>query len=222
MYPELKITEDGSHTLYLPELAEHYHSVHGAIQESMHVFIKAGLEIIDKRPISVFEVGMGTGLNVLLSAFWAISADVMLSYHTCEPYPLPAAIYRQLNYPGRLNKTEASDIFQKIHESPFGEEIPIHPNFILLKTDEEIQSCDLQPSSYDLVFFDAFAPEVQPELWNEPVFQKLAVAMKPGGVLVTYSAKGQVRRNLKAAGLTVERLPGPPGKREMIRARKAG
>jgi tRNA U34 5-methylaminomethyl-2-thiouridine-forming methyltransferase MnmC len=220
MHPDFIITEDGSHTLYMPDLAEHYHSIHGAIQESNHVFIKAGLDFIDQPPVSVFEVGMGTGLNALLTALWALKKRVKIAYHALEPFPLPAAIYSKLNYPTILKVPEAEELFLKIHKSPFGEEILVNNNFSLLKTEEKIERCHLQPLSYDLVFFDAFAPEIQPGLWEEVVFQKLADAMKPGGILVTYSAKGQVRRNLQSTGLLTERLPGPPGKREMLRARK--
>ncbi|MEF8753291.1 MAG: tRNA (5-methylaminomethyl-2-thiouridine)(34)-methyltransferase MnmD [Accumulibacter sp.] len=217
---QLVATDDGSHSLYLPTFDEHYHSSHGALQESLHVFIGSGYGAAAHLPrpaLRVLEVGFGTGLNALLT--WARSRSGLLqvAYTALEPYPLDEQCVGRLNYPERLPEVDARAVFETIHRC--GWEVPqrIDEHFNLLK----LGCCfsDFEPEGhFDLVYHDAFSPAVQPELWTRDVFAKLAGCMSPGAVLVTYCAKGEVRRHLRSVGLTVERLPGPPGKREMTRA----
>ena len=215
---EIKKTEDGSHTLYVPELDEHYHSAFGAIRESMHVFIHAGLMHFDQKEISILEIGFGTGLNALLTAIE--SRDQQIKYWGIEAHPLQDEIIKKMNYP-QLIPFDGSDlIFDKIHEADWGQETTITENFILSKFHSKIQETILPENTFNAIYFDAFAPDVQPELWTEEIFKKIHAAMKPGGVLVTYSSKGLVKQNLRAAGFTVKRLPGPLGKKHMVRAEK--
>ncbi len=216
----LVTTDDGSHSFYLPTLDEHYHSTHGALQESLHVFIGSGYGAAARLPrpaLRVLEVGFGTGLNALLTWERSRSAPLRVAYTALEPYPLDEQCVRGLNYPEQLPEAGARVAFETIHRC--GWEMPqqIDGHFSLLK----LRCCfsDFEPEGdFDLVYHDAFSPAVQPELWTRDVFAKLAGCMSPGAVLVTYCAKGEVRRHLRSVGLTVERLPGPPGKREMTRA----
>lgn len=215
----VKKTNDNSHTLYHPELDEHYHSIHGAHQESVHVYIAMGLEAHQKNSaLRVFEMGFGTGLNVLLAQEFAEKHQRPIAFTSVEKFPLPLDISGQLNF----GKTaQSADIYQKLHTAPWEQPIKISPYFTLTKIAADVMDVVLT-SSFDVVFYDAFGPRVQPELWELPIFEKLYGLMAPGGILVTYCAKGQVRRNMQAAGFRVERLPGPPGKREMLRAIKEG
>lgn len=216
---ELKITEDGSSTLFVPELNEHYHSTHGAIQESNHVFIEAGLNQIKKDSIRIFEMGLGTGLNCLLTL---ISTEKKyIEYLGIETNPLPTATIECLNYPAILKLTdEQSEQFRSIHQSEWDAEIPLRSNFVFKKKLIDIAECK-PTQKFDLIYFDAFAPDVQPMLWTESIFKNMFEMLDIDGVLVTYCAKGSVRRIMKASGFTVERIPGPPGKREMLRATKS-
>lgn len=214
----LKITEDGSHTLYVPELNEHYHSIHGAVQESMHVFIKSGLHYFKhKKELSIFEAGFGTGLNALLTLAECENTRQIINYTSIEKYPITNNEIEALNYhdlvPG------FSQEFKKLHTAPWESFAKITSNFKLLKVENDLVNYE-HATNYDLIFFDAFAPDLQPDLWSEKIFSALYQHLKPGGVLVTYSAKGFVKRNLKASGFTITKIPGPPGKREMIRAFK--
>ena len=216
---ELVVTGDGSHSLYVPALKEHYHSTFGAISESKHVFIEAGLSgFKDGSSIEVFEVGFGTGLNAFLTLIEAGKRDLTVRYTAAEPYPPERSILRMLNYPEITNHGRNIPGLEILHDLPSGIMGKVTPYFSLKKVQEKLEDLALPMQAFDLVCFDAFGPDVQPELWTEEIFRKLAMAMKPGGVLVTYSAKGSVRRALKSAGFRVEKLPGPPGKREMTRA----
>jgi tRNA U34 5-methylaminomethyl-2-thiouridine-forming methyltransferase MnmC len=218
---ELVITGDGSHTLFVPGLKEHYHSTFGAIQESMHVFIEAGLLSIGDIPeINILEIGFGTGLNALLTLAVSQNRGVKVNYDAVEPFPLTDTILKQLNYGDNELVHPFSDQFNLFHQAAYNEIVPITPAFSLRKIKEGIEVGDLPDNHYQLVYFDAFAPEVQPELWTEPVFRKIYLSMKPGGILTTYCCKGSVRRAMIAAGFSVEKLPGPPGKREIVRAMK--
>ena len=216
---EIIVTEDGSHTLFIPELNEHYHSTHGAIQESMHIFIKSGLEYFDdKRDVNILEVGFGTGLNAFLTCVEAERRGVKINFSSVEKYPITIDEFEKFNYSDRF-ETKHKEYFKQIHLVTWGEFKEINVNFKLQKV--EVDLLEFAPdSTYDLVYFDAFGPDVQPKMWTEDVFRQMYSCMNSGGVLVTYSAKGQVRRNMQSAGFTVERLPGPPGKREMLRAIK--
>lgn len=215
------ITQDGSKTLYCRDLDEQYHSVFGAITESRHVFIDAGLGPLSGNPVlKVAEVGFGTGLNCLLAALFAIEHRIGMSYFTVENFPLPGSVTDQLNY-GELIGGEASALFNAIHQAAWGEDVVLHPHFTIRKIKADMVHDEISlPVPADVVFFDAFGPDKQPEMWTSGIFAKVADLTAPGGILVTYSAKGEVRRRLMTAGFSVERLPGPPGKREMIRGTK--
>jgi tRNA U34 5-methylaminomethyl-2-thiouridine-forming methyltransferase MnmC len=218
---EILITNDGSVTIHLPEWNEQYHSKHGAIAEAIHVFIEAGLEhwILKnpKQEISILEIGFGTGLNAFLTSLEATKKDLQINYSGIEAYPISDEEIEQLNYASLLDVSE--DAFLKLHQSNWGISSEISQNFALTKHEQffsEIKDTDL----YNLIYFDAFGARVQPELWTETIFKLMFKALKPNGVLVTYSAKGSVRRAMQAVGFVVERIPGPPGKREMLRATK--
>lgn len=218
MNPEIVVSGDGSHTLKVASLKEHYHSHKGAIQESRYVFLKMGLkEFFDVSEIRVLEVGFGTGLNALLTALE--DSGPAVHYTTLETYPLSFELVSQLNYPRLIEGDRVDDLFQQIHESSWGQLNQITESFFIEKRHIGLEAFESH-EAFDLVYYDAFAPHAQPELWAPAIWQKLFGLLKPGGMLVTYCAKGQVRRDMQAAGFTVERLPGPPGKREMLRATK--
>ncbi len=215
---ELQVTSDGSHTLYMPDMDEHYHSVNGAIQESEHVFIEAGLHRLSKKEIRVLEIGFGTGLNAFLTLLDSMQTDVNITYYSMELYPLDIALVQNLNY-GKVLCAGEEDLFMALHEAPWNQSASITPNFTLYKMKGDCNQAEL-PNEIDLVYFDAFAPDKQPEMWNQELFNKLYFRMNAGGILTTYCAKGAVRRTMKESGFSVERIPGPPGKREMLRATK--
>jgi tRNA U34 5-methylaminomethyl-2-thiouridine-forming methyltransferase MnmC len=222
---EVRTTADGSPTLYVPALDEHYHSRHGAAQESRHVFIAAGLRPLlaaglgQDKPLRLLEVGLGTGLNALLTLEMTQAAGAAVTYDGYETVPLPPPMVAALT-PQWADEPALSQAFAQLHAAPWGEKHLLAPDFFLTKLEEPVQAAALPADYYDLFYFDAFAPEKQPELWTEEVFQTLYTAAAPGAVLVSYCAQGQFRRNLRAAGWLTEKLPGPPGKREMTRARK--
>lgn len=218
---KLFTTADGSLTFFLPELNEYYHSHHGAIQEARHVFLKNGLfEKTAQKEISILEVGFGTGLNAFLTAVEAINRKMEISYTGLEAFPLTPQEAQEMAYTSNPDLELFDDLFSEIHATSWGEFANINASFKLKKQKETLQQISFENGSFDLVYFDAFGPRVQPELWTEALFAKIYAALKPGGILVTYCAKGQVKRDLKSAGFDVETLDGPPGKREMIRARK--
>ena len=218
----IEATADGSHTLFVPEMDEHYHSVNGAIQESMHVFINAGLaQLAQEKEIRLLEIGFGTGLNALLSLLHAEETGQSIHYTSLELYPIEDKIARFLNYPSQLKQDNAEPFFKALHAAPWGEEVAITPRFTLLKRNVDFTKCGL-PDSYNLIYFDAFAPEKQSEMWEQSLFDRIAASTKTGGILTTYCAKGEVRRRLQRSGFKVNRLPGPPGKRQMIQAVKEG
>lgn len=221
MHREIIITGDGSTTIFIPELKEHYHSVYGAVQESKHVFIEAGLKNISRNSISILEVGYGTGLNAFLTLQESLKKELQVTYYAVELYPLDKEFFDQLKYDHflRLSKVE-KQLYSDMQKAAWSMEIQITPGYTLKKIKSDILSLEID-FKYDLVYFDAFAPAVQPELWDKTVFQKIYSHLNNHGILVTYCAKGQVQRTLKETGFTVEKLPGPPGKREMIRAVKS-
>lgn len=216
--PRIVESDDGSHTLRVDALNEHYHSHKGAVQESNYVFLKMGLELFKEREhIRILEVGFGTGLNALLTALSANGPSV--HYVTLETYPLEMDLVRQLNYPAIIARDQAETFFEAMHNAAWNEPVAIHDRFTLEKRATALQDLPtIDP--VDLVYYDAFAPHAQPELWEPVIWTSLIERMNPKGVLVTYCAKGQVRRDMQAAGFEVERLEGPPGKREMLRATK--
>ena len=209
-------TSDGSHTIKNESTGDTYHSIHGAVQESNHVFIKNGLQYYAERfspvLIKVLEIGFGTGLNVLLTFQNRVQLSVKIEYTSLEPFPLSEEIYTQLNY------NDPGVMLNAIHACEWGKRIELSPDFSLTKIRSEIQSIQLPDNNFDVVYFDAFAPNSQPEMWTLDVFAKLRAAMTASSVLTTYCAKGEVKRTLKTTGFTVESRPGPPGKREMVRA----
>ena len=221
MHREIIITKDGSHSISIPELNVTYHSVHGAIQESQHVFIKAGLMdsgLFDYVGIHhILEVGFGTGLNALLTLKEADQHKNRIYYTAIEPDPLTKDEYSLLNYCEQLNIPAYQSLFEKMHQCGWEEMFEVTDNFRITK-----RRCKLTDFTtndlFDIIYFDAFAPAAQPELWTKDIFEKLYTLMKPGAILVTYCSKGEVRRNMQATGFKVEKVPGPPGKREMIRA----
>ncbi|NTS40175.1 tRNA (5-methylaminomethyl-2-thiouridine)(34)-methyltransferase MnmD [Flavisolibacter sp. BT320] len=218
---EVVLTKDGSHTIAIAEKGVTYHSVHGAVQESMHVFIEAGLGTIltspDKTEISIFEMGFGTGLNAFLTALVALEQQRSFFYTAVETAPLSAEEASLLNYSDSLGYGE---LFTALHQCAWDEAVQVNDFFTVEKRQTELTA--FSPSrQYDLVYYDAFAPSAQPELWTKEVFEKLYGMMHTNGVLVTYCSKGDVRRALQAAGFSVEKVPGPRGKREMLRALKA-
>ena len=217
-------TADGSHSLLNTALDETYHSRHGALRESEHVFIRHGLHAwCAQHPpataVRILEVGMGTGLNTILTLreAWQ-NPGLAMHYTTLEPYPLPEDIIPRLNYLTLLNNTALSHHFTAIHQVAWEEDQPMLDNFTLHKTRSTLESFLTDQAPYDLIYFDAFAPNKQAELWTLPVLQKVAGMMSDRAIFVTYSAKGQLKRDLKTAGLSVETLAGPPGKAEMVRA----
>jgi len=213
------ITHDGSSTLYSARYDQHYHSIHGAIQESMHVFIEAGLRALPEHltEVAILEMGFGTGLNALLTLVH--NAGKQLHYTGLETIPLNWEQAYNLNYIQELKLPEAGEWFQAIHHAAWNETVAIKPDFSLEKLQCQLQ--DFAPErGYDLLYFDAFAPTSQPELWEPGIMQQLYDWLNPGGIFVTYSAKSSVRKGLIAAGFDVSKLPGPPGKREMLRGIK--
>lgn len=215
---QIKYTEDGSTTLYVPEIDETYHSVYGAVQESLHIFINAGLKECKEQNISILEVGFGTGLNAFLSLIEAEKSNKNIVYTTLEKYPVSEKILQKLNYAEMYN-AEYQQYFAKIHSSEWNKMQKISPRFSIHKIHCDFTEYnDLQ--QYNLIFFDAFSPEKQPEMWSEKMFEKLYKHCCADAILTTYCAKGIVRRAMAAVGFTVERLPGPPKKREILRARK--
>ncbi len=218
---EIITTDDGSHSLFNKRLDEVYHSRKGAMAEAEHVFIRAGFEeaCMHFSRIELLEVGFGTGLNTLLTAMRSRAAGAPVRYTALETDPLPVGIVSGLNYPNLLG-AGSEELWTSIHGCAWERWQQVDGSFHLLKRRAAIEAYPLPPAAFNLVYFDAFAPAVQPRLWQHDVFAKLFDALMPEGLLVTYSAKGEVRRGLQGAGFTVERLPGPAGKREMLRARR--
>jgi tRNA U34 5-methylaminomethyl-2-thiouridine-forming methyltransferase MnmC len=255
---EFKLSGDGSHTLFVPGLNEHYHSTFGAIAESRHIFINAGLNFVrqSSSSVKILEIGFGTGLNAFLTFIETIGQELKIDYTAIELYPLKEDIYSKLNYPENMPLTEGltprlketsqhivvgdakntastetslhlamkfknemiKEIFILMHSCDWNRKITISGQFSLSKIHSSLEDYLPEYQYFDLIYFDAFGPDVQPEMWTSEVFRKMASALKPGSVLVTYSTKGTVKRNLKEVGFKIEKLPGPAGKREILRA----
>ncbi|MFN8286117.1 MAG: tRNA (5-methylaminomethyl-2-thiouridine)(34)-methyltransferase MnmD [Chitinophagales bacterium] len=221
-------TADGSHTLYSEQFNEIYHSRHGAIQESKHVFIEAGLNAVlrsgevfsNENPVYIFETGFGTGLNALLTMLEAEKQNFKVNYTSIELYPIPIETIKELNYTDILGYQYCYGPYHSLHLVRWNEVHPVTPHFSFKKIQDSLLQYQLPSETYHLIYFDAFAPEHQPEMWTAEVFTKVYKALKPGGLLVTYCSKSVVQKAMKEAGFSIEKLPGPPGKREMIRAHK--
>lgn len=215
---EIVTTSDGSRTLFVPELNEHYHSVHGAIQESEYIFIKCGLNFSKADPVRIFEVGFGTGLNAFLTAVNSVTKNRKIFYTSIEKYPLPESIINELNYKSFFPR-ESAYLFDLIHQAKWNTLQEISDNFTLKKIEGDITK-QMIAGDYDLIFFDAFGPDKQPEMWSDEIFSKIAGITIHNGILLTYSVKGEVKRGLRKNGFKVNRLKGPPGKHQIIRAVK--
>ena len=217
-------TDDGSHSIYHEELKETYHSFHGAFRETIHVYMLYGMDSWlmrnpQKRPIRIFEVGFGTGLTAWLTLVWAEQNQIPVLYHTIEPFPLSEEIYSRLNYIEQDHSIwHYHKYFQALHEAPWNEGVILSEYFNMKKENIKLEDAQLYPC--DVVFFDAFAPKKQPEVWEKELLGNVIEAMNPGAVFATYCAVGKLRRDLKDLGLEVEILPGPLGKKEMTRAWK--
>lgn len=207
MSVRIQQTEDGSPTLYSESVGEHYHSLYGARAESMHIFIEAGLRACTKSPIRIFEVGMGTGLN----AYLTLLENRPCYYETIEKYPIEETLACNLY---------EDELFRALHQVEWEKEISLTPMFLFHKRQADLLQLTWSELPFDVVYFDAFSPERQPEMWEESIFADIYSHMNQGGILTTYCAKGEVRRRLQRVGFRVERLPGPKGKREILRAIK--
>ncbi len=219
MEREIIQTLDGSTTIHLKEWDECYHSKHGAIQEAQHVFIKNGLALFENKSVSILEIGFGTGLNAFITFLESKKLQQSIDYVGVEAYPVSADEVLSMNYVAELNAETETAIFKKMHESNWDEQVKLNENFVLTKRKQFFDTID-DIEKFDLIYFDAFGYRVQPELWSTAIFQKMHNALKPQGKLVTYAARGVVKRSMIEVGLTVEKLAGPPGKREMFRASK--
>lgn len=216
---KLEQTADGSYTLYVPELDEHYHSVKGALTESRHIFIDMGLKHSSVPSPRILEIGLGTGLNCFLTFIASEETGREIHYTGIERYPLQEEVIRTLDYPSLIGKGHEEAYFA-IHQTSWEKEVSLSPSFTLRKIEGDFTRYTFK-EKYDIIYFDAFAPEKQPEMWEQSLFDSLYHSLNEGGILTTYCAKGVVRRMLQAAGFVVERLAGPPGgKREILRATK--
>lgn len=214
MERKIIVTGDNSKTLLIPDLDETYHSTHGALNEARHVFIKHGLAEIKKEQVNIFELGFGTGLNLLVTMEYLSKHPIQVNYSSIEKYPLPFSIIKEMGY-DELIDSSFSKTYLHAHESAWEEEIALTEQLTLLKQEGDIKSALMENSKFHLILFDAFGPRVQPDLWSVDILFKMYSSLKLDGRLVTYCAQGQFKRNLKAAGFKVYNVPGPPGKREM-------
>lgn len=222
MKREIRITRDGSPTLYLPDLDEHYHSMHGAVQEAKHVFIKNGfLTKNEKEVLKILEVGFGSGLNALLTCIESQeNQSRKVSYTGIESNPLNREEQKMMDFSEQIKHPNLQEFVEKIHTAEWNVLTNITSNFSLLKIEAEIQKFTTEPNTFDIIYYDAFGPRAQSEMWDKPIFEPLYRLLKENGILVTYCAQGQFKRNLKEIGFKVESRPGPPGKREMTTAKK--
>ena len=219
MKREIIITDDGSTTIRIPDWDENYHSTHGAIQEAKHVFIKNGLDIFKNQDsISILEIGFGTGLNTFIT-FLETANKEKVNYVGVEAYPISTEEIAQMNYVSELQATQYQAVFDKMHSCDWESQQNITDNFILTKRKQFFQDID-DKEQYDLIYFDAFGFPLQPELWSEAIFKKMYEALLPKGTLVTYACRSSIKNAMLSVGFSIEKLPGAPGKREMLRATK--
>lgn len=219
MKREIVITSDGSSTIFIPEWNESYHSKNGAIQEAYHVFINAGFSLIKKQKTNILEIGFGTGLNAFITYLEAKKENKDINYVGVEAYPVSQDEIKKLNYVEELNAESQKDVFMKMHDLEWNIQNEISPQFRLTKRKQLFQEIN-DIESFDLIYFDAFGFTLQPELWSEEIFQAMYNSLLKNGVIVTYACRGSVKRAMLKAGFKVEKLPGAPGKREMLRGTK--
>ena len=221
-HTRLIITEDGSHSLYVPHLDENYHSTHGAILESLHVYINAGLNACKLQHVNILEIGFGTGLNAFLTLIESKKSNKQIHYYSIELYPLDIRNVKLLNYAEQLTEANGAEHFLAMHKATWDKTVRISQTFSLHKIKADFStSNNIETNAFfDVIYFDAFAPEKQPEMWTQQIFNKLFSLCNKNAIIITYCAKGVVRRMLQSAGFTVERLPGPPGKREILRGKR--
>lgn len=213
-------TNDGSKTIFIPEWNENYHSKHGALQEALHVFIKSGLQESDSDHVRVLEIGYGSGLNAILTYIEALKNNQTIEYTGLEAFPISIEEFDALDYGTLTEISLANETLRKFFNATWGEVVEVEPSFSLRKIKVKLEHFNPKESKYDLIYFDAFGPRVQPEMWTKDILSKMYETLDQNGVFVTYCAKGQVRRDLESLGFLVEKIAGPPGKREMLRARK--
>lgn len=218
MKKEIIQTKDGSTTFYLPELNETYHSKNGAIQEAYHVFIKNGFSLFEGKPISILEIGFGTGLNAFITSLESQNNNQTVDYVGVEAYPITQEESLTMNYANQIDASK-TEVFQKIHQIDWEIPIQVNTTFQLTKRKQLFQDI-VDVEVFDLIYFDAFGYDVQPELWSDKIFEKMFIALKSGGVLVTYACRSVIKNSMISAGFKIEKLPGAPGKREMLRASK--
>lgn len=219
MKREIIVTSDGSTSIHLPEWDESYHSKHGAIQEAQHVFIKNGLSLFKGQSVSILEIGFGTGLNAFITFLESKKTNQSIEYAGVEGFPVAAEEVLQMNYVKQLNADEWESEFKRMHETEWEKPVTIDPNFRLTKR-KQLFAEIADVNQFDLIYFDAFGYRVQPELWSVEIFIKMFTALKSSGILVTYACRGPIKRAMIEAGFQIEKLAGPPGKREMLRGRK--
>lgn len=223
MKREIKITSDGSKTLYISELNENYHSHHGALQEARHVFIDNGLKTVQNYEINILELGFGTGLNVLVTIdeFLKTDKNHVIHYSTIEKYPVDECEVTELSYDSFFDEPNIKEYYRKLHECEWNKTTELFPNFFFTKYHRDFFDLkEIELPKINLVYYDCFGARVQPDLWEKPLFEMVADKMEMGGLLTTYSSKGSVRRILEELNFKVEKKNGPPGKREMINAIK--
>ncbi|MDR3366821.1 MAG: tRNA (5-methylaminomethyl-2-thiouridine)(34)-methyltransferase MnmD [Prevotellaceae bacterium] len=213
----IAVTADGSHTVRSEQFNECYHSERGAVMESRHVFIDAGFRQVERAQIAVLEVGFGTGLNALLTMLEAEKSGQHVYYESIDPYPLDLSTAEMLNFSAFLGIDK--QLFMELHRHEWNTPFAVTPRFTLHKIKKNLLNYSLQ-GKFDVVYFDAFSPEAQPELWTNEVFSRIYSSLNNNSLLTTYSSKGTAKRNLREAGFTVQRLPGAGGKRHMLRAVK--
>ena len=214
---EVVMTKDGSKTLFLAQREVYYHSIHGAVSEAKHVYIEHGLRHMKKPSLTILEMGFGTALNALVTFVESSKANLKINYISVDKYPIDYELVKQLDYPSFLRVHDDESLFKRMHYSDWNQETAISANFNLFKFKSSIETVSID-QKIDLVYYDAFAPRANYKLWSVEIFKNLSRYLNDSAILVTYCANGQVKRNLKAAGFSLETLKGPPGKREMIRA----
>lgn len=222
MIRKIIVTDDNSKSIYVESLNETYHSTHGALQEAQHVFIEHGLKSAQiKKNVKIFEMGFGTGLNAILTIIYCLENNLPLYYIGVEKYPLTDHEIELVNSTHLPALQKYSALYKLIHTTPYNQDVELAPDIILKKIHADILSLELPANFFTLIYYDAFGPKIQPDLWSAALMKKMFDAIEPQGKLVTYCAQGQFRRNLREAGFTIQRLPGPKGKREITSATKS-